>query len=471
MAKAPEGQSLPVPGEHAGLGARLKGPQTGRNIKRETSIQEVLHIESRTSRSGRVLKAPTAYAPAPVTTTDKRRRTARKNNANIICVKCQRGNSPNNNMIVFCDGCNATWHQKCHDPPIDDEVVKTKDTEWYCHTCKPVPRPAKTKKYPIKALKPGRIVHPRLQRAPRLDVGGEHFTSDERRAYLSCLSHAALVELLVNVSSYNPSVPIFPANLRELPASEFPSLLPQPPISMNIDLSLTNTTEVSKQKKRSLEVSATIAELGRTSGSLKKPRTISAPSNADGTIDAHASLAAGEDAAAVINAPQRPRTNSAPSVRITQNYSKARIITPSQKIEISNKLWASVLSPTAYAPVSKLESPSNTSPVAVSQGARAFSHTDPESETDNDSEEEEEEEEDDDDDDDDKGFEEVEDHRLYPSAGSGFCPSDHPADLDILREESGYRTFSHGLHGAAKQVETNKMPVGSWGGRLRKLLL
>ncbi len=39
------------------------------------------------------------------------------------------------NMIVFCDGCNTPYHQYCHDPPIEDEVVKVEEKEWLCVEC------------------------------------------------------------------------------------------------------------------------------------------------------------------------------------------------------------------------------------------------------------------------------------------------------------------------------------------------
>ena len=52
-----------------------------------------------------------------------------------MCRVCQRGHSPQSNMIVFCDGCNTPYHQYCHDPPIGDEVVKVEEKEWFCSDC------------------------------------------------------------------------------------------------------------------------------------------------------------------------------------------------------------------------------------------------------------------------------------------------------------------------------------------------
>jgi PHD-finger len=38
-------------------------------------------------------------------------------------------------MIVFCDGCNMAYHQFCHDPPIEKDVVQIAEKEWFCNSC------------------------------------------------------------------------------------------------------------------------------------------------------------------------------------------------------------------------------------------------------------------------------------------------------------------------------------------------
>ena len=52
-----------------------------------------------------------------------------------MCRNCGRGHSPPSNAIVFCDGCNGPWHQFCHDPPIEGEVVRVEEREWVCAGC------------------------------------------------------------------------------------------------------------------------------------------------------------------------------------------------------------------------------------------------------------------------------------------------------------------------------------------------
>jgi len=37
--------------------------------------------------------------------------------------------------VVFCDGCGGAYHQYCHDPPIDKEVILIPEKEWFCATC------------------------------------------------------------------------------------------------------------------------------------------------------------------------------------------------------------------------------------------------------------------------------------------------------------------------------------------------
>lgn len=201
------------------------------------------------TKSGRQVNRPSLYVPPPASSPSvsnrnntavsspssnlasttsgaarKRKRVSRKGkDVNINCVHCQRGHSPFTNAIVFCDWCNRAWHQLCHDPCIDNEVVLVKEKEWLCKECKPVPlsniHPTVVRSDPyIVQTQPAQIP---LQ-VPPLEVGGSGFSDDERRGYLSSLSHATLVELLVTLSDRNPDLPIFPERLKSLPSSEFP---------------------------------------------------------------------------------------------------------------------------------------------------------------------------------------------------------------------------------------------------------
>ncbi|CEN60054.1 hypothetical protein ASPCAL02495 [Aspergillus calidoustus] len=196
------------------------------------------------TKSGRQVNRPSLYVPEPVIpalpkeninplgppekaqdAAKKRRRVSRKGKTTTTtCRHCQRGHSAPRNVIVFCDGCNRAWHQHCHDPPIERDVITVKEKEWLCQECNPVEI---------------NIIHPTVVRSnpsltwnppifvpippPKAEVGGERFPTLDRRQFLSGLSHATLVELLLSISDKNPTVPMFPENMASLPVSKFPS--------------------------------------------------------------------------------------------------------------------------------------------------------------------------------------------------------------------------------------------------------
>ncbi|KAL4992444.1 hypothetical protein BDW68DRAFT_149714 [Aspergillus falconensis] len=192
--------------------------------------------------SGRQVKRPSLYVPSPLTpnlpregsnhagTSDRPQTTSRSRkpvprklkSTNIRCCLCDRGHSPTTNTIVFCDRCNRGWHQHCHDPPIENEVVAVREKEWLCRECKPVDitilHPTVVRSNPSLTSKPS--AHPPLS-IPKIEVGGERFPTDDRRRFLSTLSHAALVELLLTISENHPTVPMFPENMESLPSSNF----------------------------------------------------------------------------------------------------------------------------------------------------------------------------------------------------------------------------------------------------------
>ena len=201
------------------------------------------------TKSGRQVHRPSLYVPPPASSPSasnrnsttvsntpdnlaagaasaaarKRKRAVRKGKeVNISCIHCQRGHSPLTNTIVFCDWCNRAWHQLCHDPCIDDEVVQVKEKEWLCKVCKPVPlldaQPTVLRSNP-------NHLQSQLTRipieTPPLEIGGAGISDDQRRGYLSSLSHATLVELLATLSERNPDLPMFPEHLKTLPSSKF----------------------------------------------------------------------------------------------------------------------------------------------------------------------------------------------------------------------------------------------------------
>jgi hypothetical protein len=87
------------------------------------------------TQSGRQIVKPAQFVPAARETNPKRRAPSKRTQESALCKRCGRGQSPQNNMIVFCDGCNLAWHQMCHDPPISEETVKDETAPWFCADC------------------------------------------------------------------------------------------------------------------------------------------------------------------------------------------------------------------------------------------------------------------------------------------------------------------------------------------------
>lgn len=149
------------------------------------------------TKSGRNVNKPVAFVPTlpEPTPAVKRRRTAKTILA-AQCKTCHRGTDPGNNRIVFCDACNTAYHQYCHDPPIDSEVVTVLEKEWLCGPCE-------------------RSKQNVIEGTDGL-VGGDGLSIDEKQAYLSTLPASRLVSLLLHALVRHPELPIFPPNIDNL---------------------------------------------------------------------------------------------------------------------------------------------------------------------------------------------------------------------------------------------------------------
>ncbi|KAJ5083708.1 hypothetical protein N7456_013135 [Penicillium angulare] len=427
-----------------------------RASKRELSSQEMpmSASESRTSRAGRIIKAPTAYAPA-LSETPTGKRSFRKKDS-IVCVHCQRGHSPSTNMIVFCDGCNATWHQNCHDPVIDNQVVLEQDAEWHCRSCKPVRRSTPVRSTKVK--KPKGVIHPRLKNNSQPEVPGERFTEAKRRAYLSQLSHAELVELTMKVSTQYPEVAMFPTNMAKLPASAFiSSTQPKQPAPNYIS------------NKRSRAMSGA-QEYTEPRNPPKRARTTSAPVKPVNAKDLTGKKKRKSDSSVVNekmlekSSPHKTsRLNSAPASSLLPTFKppssepldgpgspelQARLASWQTKANYARQFDVPFERSAKTLPVdSETETPSVTDRESSPEGSEprdiSQSPQDPEAETDSSSD----------------AFEPPADHRIYPRPGNGFNTSTHPADLDILQEQADYPTFSHSVHGSFKKpIPTKTSP-------------
>lgn len=444
--EVPRHQPPAQPSEGQVGSSELKGPPVNRLklvFNRGQKPREVLPTNSPARRTARTVRQPsvppTAEAPSAA---NQQARGSRKKDTGIVCAKCNRGHSPGTNMIVFCDACNRTWHQKCHDPPIDDEVVRIKEAEWLCSQCKPEPKPASSTSRPAPTSKSGRTIHPRLQQAPCLDVGGNQFSPDETRAYLSSLSHAALVELVVNVSSQNPAVAMFPANMRDLPATSFPVS------AARLDATATTTT---KQKKRSRTASAANDDPSEDPAMhpSKRTRTTSAPvaprkrtRAASTAIEQPVEAGPARKRARTTSAPAKPSAAPAPPKSRKPAKSHSRTTSTSSRRQASAQPPAPKKSTTR----SKKRS---AKPRPPSRGAGDTSTDDSEPKTLDTSDED---------------LFDPEDHRSYPEAGKGYFPStSDPAVLDLLKESPDCQSISHSLHGRAKIDRALGRPPRVWG--------
>ncbi|KXG45284.1 Zinc finger, PHD-finger [Penicillium griseofulvum] len=396
-------------------------------------------LASNRTRSGRitqpVIREPETVATKgpPAKAAKKRKRLNRQ--VNIVCTGCYRGHSPSNNLIVLCDSCDAPWHQKCHNPNIDNEVIEIPDMDWFCIKCKPEQVQTKPRK---KAAKNGKRVG-RLKKQPVPESqGGNNYSEEERRAYLSSLSHDSLVQLVVKVSNEWPSVPFFPPDMQ--PVTDFtpsPSVTPHnhrasnPTPKKNAGSALLDWGNLETPSENAItmdpnqpidKASDTIAPQATTLDADKLFAAIASdaapepdPPAALGGITADKIFAEIPHAHASTTAPQPSiATASQPPSRPTRTRARK-----TSSISSNSDLLTDEES--SYSQ-SRLQSPTP----SVSQS----SHVGSQHESDDD----------------------PEDYRAYPEAGQGFQVPSTPSDLDIMDEDKNCPTFSHSIRGSAKKA-------------------
>lgn len=164
-------------------------------IAQDDSEEEEFTMEGIKTKSGRKVHRPTQFDPAAKTPT-RRRGPYRRFHDSRICRICQRGHSPQSNMIVFCDGCNTPYHQLCHDPPIDDLVIAVADAEWFCKECS----------------------SKRTDRPLVIGMSGATLTEEEKRTYFASLPMGSLVELLFFAEKMHPDLQLYDPNTKAIVA-------------------------------------------------------------------------------------------------------------------------------------------------------------------------------------------------------------------------------------------------------------
>ncbi|KAF2473216.1 uncharacterized protein BDR25DRAFT_282551 [Lindgomyces ingoldianus] len=203
----PVAGSTPTSGRGSGRG-RGRGRGGGRGGKRkraesydsdddDSDISTSYTPLPTKTKSGRNVNKPTAFVPTlPEPSPGVKRRKSTKTILTAQCKICHRGTDPGNNRIVFCDVCNTAYHQYCHDPPIDNEVVNVLEKEWLCGPCE------RAKQSVIEGMEGL--------------AAGDGLSIEEKRAYLSTLPSTRLVSLLLHSTIRHPELPIFPPNVRDL---------------------------------------------------------------------------------------------------------------------------------------------------------------------------------------------------------------------------------------------------------------
>jgi hypothetical protein len=150
-------------------------------------------MEGVKTKSGRKVHRPAPFNPAQKAPS-RRRGPYRRNYDARICKVCQRGHSPQSNMIVFCDGCNVPFHQLCHDPPIDDLVIAVESAEWYCAGCSKL----------------------REQKPLSMGLTGSTLTEEEKRKYLNTLPLNSLVEIILYAEKVHPDLAIYDPDTKDI---------------------------------------------------------------------------------------------------------------------------------------------------------------------------------------------------------------------------------------------------------------
>ncbi|KAH8650017.1 hypothetical protein BX600DRAFT_105130 [Xylariales sp. PMI_506] len=149
-----------------------------------------------TTKSGRHILKPAQFTPTTAAASAKRKHYGKRTSEQALCKVCTRGLSPISNQIVFCDGCNSCWHQLCHEPYIDDELLNDESRSWFCRGCQAKKEKHLAKKKSIEGFK---------------GASWANKSADQKRAYLASLSQSQLVNIVMYSLELHPDLPIFPA--------------------------------------------------------------------------------------------------------------------------------------------------------------------------------------------------------------------------------------------------------------------
>ncbi|KAJ5774513.1 Zinc finger PHD-finger [Penicillium paradoxum] len=463
LPRHPELMANNLPWESRQNPAQLEEEAGWANSRITEMIQQSAGAElaSNRTRSGRRVNQPAVPDANSMTTnglaapvkakTKKRKRQTRQ--VNIICTGCYRGNSPSNNFIVLCDTCDAPWHQKCHSPNIENEVIEIPEMQWFCIKCKPAQRqPSQTKSQKKAAVIGQKAGRPKKHPVSTQEVGGNYYSEEERRAYLSSLSHDALVQLILKVSNKWPSVPMFPPNME--PVTDFTPSLPAAPHNQRTSNPALNTISDSAFIERAnislnpyaMDSTTTAPESTGPEAHqlltelLSESAPIPSLPEPLGDLNTHQELTATSHGYPATIAPMSSVATALqhPSETVLKSTSQAaNTAQPARKASLVS--WNSDLLTDDESSYSQSR-PQSLTPFASRSSQIGSYH----------------------------GSEfDAEDYRAYPEPGQGFRVPSTPSDLDILAEDKDCPTFSHSIR-AVKKAQ-NKKPLSPLGQRKKGL--
>ena len=215
------------------------------------------------TRSGRHTQRPPAFV-LPESPSNKKPRLSESTSTNVgklpikrkvykgkeqsaLCEHCLRGYGPLKNAIVFCDGCNKCWHQRCHDPMIPRKLVLDPSSEWFCHDCTAVTQ---------KAKKAVRVQKPEVlpAAAEASSAAPQPSPDTARKEHFDALPKDILIDMLMQASALAPELPLWqlpPAPAPPLPHSSNQATIttPNPPASVKEDAYPTPENEVGDHRE------------------------------------------------------------------------------------------------------------------------------------------------------------------------------------------------------------------------------
>ena len=207
------------------------------------------------TRSGRHTQRPTTFVP-PESPSHKKTRRSESSSINAgkppvkrkgykgkeqsaLCEHCLRGYGPLKNAIVFCDGCNKCWHQRCHEPMIPRKLVLDPNSEWFCNDCT-------AHKDKAKEAQRGQNTDDSFTAAEKEVAPSRSSVDTARKDYFNTLPKETLVDLLMQASALAPDLRLWQSPPSSTPPQPTTGPTPDPAPSTKEDAYPTPKNEPSE---------------------------------------------------------------------------------------------------------------------------------------------------------------------------------------------------------------------------------